>query len=327
MTETPRSTTSKKSIASLLFKVLTWLLSIACFYLVYTRIDAAAGHEGITVLKYLQNFFTGVNWWMWLGVMIPYSFFFFLVDTHVTWRAVRWFNAPQLGFSPILPIRASAYILALVNEQVGKGAMSLYLLRTHQVPGWQALSTMIFIGIVEIYQLLMFSTLGLLLRFDYVQQASTELPLDIILPCVLVAAFLYFPFHIAYFRGYIFKGSKLREIGVLHALRNAKIWHYALAVVFKAPNLIGAVIVYTIALGLFQVDASVGQMLIFLPLIFLAAAIPLPFHAGALVLWTVLFPDYPEVGVFSLVMHTFFVIFNALIGVAFLPRANKELFG
>lgn len=327
MTETPKSTTSKKSIASLLFKVLTWLLSIGCFYLVYTRIDAAAGHEGITVLKYLQDFFAGVNWWMWLGVMIPYSFFFFLVDTHVTWRAVRWFNAPQLGFSPILPIRASAYILALVNEQVGKGAMSLYLLRTHQVPGWQALSTMIFIGIVEIYQLLMFSTMGLLLRFDYVQQASTELPLDIILPCVLVVAFLYFPFHIAYFRGYIFKGSKLREIGVLHALRNAKIWHYALAVVFKAPNLIGAVIVYTIALSLFQVDASVGQMLIFLPLIFLAAAIPLPFHAGALVLWTVLFPDYPEVGVFSLVMHTFFVIFNAMIGVAFLPRANKELFG
>jgi hypothetical protein len=45
-----------------------------------------------------------------------------------------------------------------------------------------------------------------------------------------------------------------------------------------------------------------------------------------LLLWTVLFPDYPEVGVFSLIMHTFFVLFNALIGVLFLPKANKELF-
>ena len=39
-----------------------------------------------------------------------------------------------------------------------------------------------------------------------------------------------------------------------------------------------------------------------------------------------LFPDYPEVGAFSLVMHTFFVLFNAAIGVVFLPRANRELF-
>lgn len=326
MSDKPEPKERKKSIASLLFKVLTWLLSAGCFYLVYTKIDGAASREGISALQYLQDFFAGVNWWLWLAVMIPYSCFFFLVDTHVTWRAIRWFNAPTLGFTRILPIRASAYILALVNEQVGKGAMSLYLLKTHKVPGWQALSTMIFIGIVEIYQLLMFSTLGVAMRFDYVTQASSALPLNIILPCVLMAAFLYFPFHLAFFRGYIFKNSRLREIGVLHALRNAKWWHYALAVVFKAPNLIGAVIVYAIALNLFQVEATVGQMLIFLPLIFLAAALPLPFHAGALLLWTVLFPNYPEVGAFSFVMHTFFVLFNALIGAAFLPKANKELF-
>jgi hypothetical protein len=43
-------------------------------------------------------------------------------------------------------------------------------------------------------------------------------------------------------------------------------------------------------------------------------------------LWTVLFPEFPEVGVFSLIMHTFFVLFNAAIGVVFLPKANDELF-
>jgi len=87
-----------------------------------------------------------------------------------------------------------------------------------------------------------------------------------------------------------------------------------------------AVLVYTASLRLFHVDVGFGQMLAFLPVIFLAAALPLPFHAGALLLWTVLFPQYPEVGAFSLVMHTFFVSLNALIGVAFLPLANRELF-
>ena len=66
-------------------------------------------------------------------------------------------------------------------------------------------------------------------------------------------------------------------------------------------------------------------MLAFLPVIFLAAALPLPFHSGALLLWPVLFPDYPEVGAFSLIMHTFFVLFNAGVGVFFLNKVNKEL--
>ena len=96
---------------------------------------------------------------------------------------------------------------------------------------------------------------------------------------------------------------------------------------FKIPALLGGMLVYTFALELFNVDVQFIQMVAFLPLIFLAAALPLPFHAGALLLWTVLFPEYPEVGAFSLVMHTFFVLFNAVVGVAFLPKANRELFG
>ena len=39
------------------------------------------------------------------------------------------------------------------------------------------------------------------------------------------------------------------------------------------------------------------------------------------------FRTIPEVGVFSMVMHTVFVLLNAIVGVIFLPRANKELFG
>ena len=312
------------SKGSLLFRVGTWLLAAGCFYLVYTRMDAAAEREGQTVWQYLVEFFAAADWLFWLALMIPYSVFFFLVDSHVTWRVVRWFNAPDLKLGGILPIRASAYILSLVNEQVGKGAMSLYLLRHYKVPGWQALSSMILLGLMEVYQLLAFSGIGVALNFDLVREASTLLPLDVILPAVMGVAALYLPLHILYFR----TGSGgLREKPLLAAFRQARPVHYLLIVLFKAPNLIGAVMIYTLALDLFQVEVSLGQMLAFLPVIFLAAALPLPFHAGALLLWAVLFPDYPEVAAFSFVMHTFFVLFNAAIGVLFLPRANRELFG
>lgn len=160
-----------------------------------------------------------------------------------------------------------------------------------------------------------------------VEAASIELPLDQILPSVLIGAAIVLPLLIAYFSGAIFKNSTLRDKPLLAAFRRAKPIHYLLIILFKAPNLIGAIIVYTTSLALFNVDVNFGQMLAFLPVIFLAAALPLPFHTGALMMWTVLFPAYPEVGVFSIVMHTFFVLFNATIGVLFLPKANKELFG
>ena len=174
--------------------------------------------------------------------------------------------------------------------------------------------------------LLIFSAIGVALYFDLVQEAAVSLPLPQIMLSVFVVAFLYFPFHVAYFRGHVFKNSTLRYKPIFHALRQAELKHYVLVLLCKAPNLIGAVFVYTLALSLFSVDVSFGQMLAFLPVIFLAAALPLPFHAGALLLWAVLFPNFPEVGVFSMIMHTFFVVFNAVIGVVFLPLANRELF-
>ena len=134
------------------FKTITWVLAAGCFYLVYTKIVEAGLREGLGPVEYLVDFFAGVEWWQWLALMIPYSIFFFMVDAHATWRVIRWFNVPSIKYTDILPIRGSAYILSMVNEQVGKGAMSLYLLRRHDVPGWEALSSMIFLALAEIYQ-------------------------------------------------------------------------------------------------------------------------------------------------------------------------------
>ena len=315
-----------KSGLSWLFKVGTWMVTLLCFYLVFTRTETTAAREGLTVAEYLLRFFQDADWTAWLMVMIPYSLFFFSVDAHASWRAIRWFNAPQLRLVQVLPIRASAYILSLVNEQVGKGAMSLYLARRHGVPGWQALSTMVMLGLMEIYQLLFFSGIGVLIYYELVQEASSQIHLDLILPTVFAVALCYLPIHILFFQGVFGDVAKIRDAQIFRAFREARPIHYLLLLLFKAPNLLGAVMVYTFALQLFNVDVGFGQMLAFLPVIFLAAALPLPFHAGALLLWTVLFPEFPEVGVFSLIMHTFFVLFNAAIGVVFLPKANAELF-
>ncbi len=307
-------------------QVVLWGLAIGCFYVAYAKIAGAAARDGLSAFEYLVRFFGQADWLSWLAVMIPYSIFFFLVDAFATTCVINWFNTP-VRYRDILPVRASTYILALLNEQVGKGAMALYLYRRDRVPGWEVGSSMIFIAFVEVYHLLIFASIGFGTQLELVRQASTQLPLDRIFPLVFGGASLYLIFHLLYFSGRILPTSTGRDRRILHAFRKARVWQYGVLVLLKAPNLIAAVGVYTVALRLFHVDVSLGQLLAFLPVIFLAAALPLPFHAGALALWVVLFPEFPEVSAFSLVMHTFFVVFNATIGLLFLPRANRELFG
>ena len=86
-------------------------------------------------------------------------------------------------------------------------------------------------------------------------------------------------------------------------------------------------IVYTIALNLFGVHASVLPLLGYLPIIFFAATVPTPMRAAAITLWVVLFPrNEGQMAAFGFVQHNFFILFNALIGVVFLRRAQRELF-
>jgi hypothetical protein len=45
-------------------------------------------------------------------------------------------------------------------------------------------------------------------------------------------------------------------------------------------------------------------------------------------LWELIYPGDPgRVTTFALLQHNFFVFFNAAIGLVFLRRANRELFG
>jgi hypothetical protein len=113
-------------------QLLPWLITLACFLYLYGKIAGAASRDELTVYAYLAQIFAKVDWIKWLALMVPYSFFFFLIDTLVVWRVVSWFNT-RVSYTDMLPIRGSSYILSIINEQVGKGAMALYLNRKEGV--------------------------------------------------------------------------------------------------------------------------------------------------------------------------------------------------
>ena len=304
-----------------LTRAIPWVITVVCFTYLDFRIDAAAAREGSSAIPFLARVFADVSWGRWLSLMIPYSIFFFLVDSLVVWRIINWFNT-RVSYRDILPIRGSAYIISILNEQVGKGVMAVYLNRRDGVQGWQVGSSMLFIMFCEFYYLLMWATVGYALRGD-------ALPPEFgAVPWVALGALAFFAVWQLYFRGVIAKGSTLRDRPILHAFRQARWWQYLVIVALRSPALLAAVVVYTLALRLFGLEANFLDLLGYLPLIFFGAAVPTPMRAVAITLWSFLYPENPaQATAFGLVQHNFFIFFNAAIGLVFLRRANRELFG
>jgi hypothetical protein len=302
-------------------KLLPWAVTIACFAYLYVKISGAAAREETGVLSYLAGVFSGVSWGEWLVLMIPYSLLFFLIDTAVVWSVVSWFNT-KLRYLDILPIRGSSYILSILNEQVGKGAMALYLNRSYGVPGWEVGSSMLFIMFCEFYYLLFWATVG------YASQADSLPPQFSLIPTIGIGALVFLALFLLFFSGRLGVGEGLRQRDILKAFREAKLWHYLAVVVLRSPALLSAVVVYTLSLRLFGVDVSFGAMLGYLPVIFFGAATPGPMRTVAISLWVFLFPgNEGQMAAFGFVQHNFFIFFNAAIGLVFLRRANRELFG
>ena len=302
-------------------RLLPLLITAACFGYLYNRLNHAAVAEGSRLFPYLARSFENVNWYHWLALMIPYCFLYLLIDSLVVWSVINWFNV-KIRYADILPIRASAYILSLVNEQVSKGAIAVYLNRRDGVPGWEVGSSMLFLMFCEFYSLILWATLGVLLLWGSFPEAFH------VIPWIALGAVIFFVLFHLFFSGKIGAGIALRDRPIFRAFRQAKVWHYVAVLALRAPLVIAGVVVYTLALRLFGGSITYGEMLGYLPVIFFGAAMPGPMHSVAILFWVLLFPDKPrQMTAFGFVMHNFFIFFNAGVGLLFLRRATRELFG
>lgn len=307
---------------SALQRVVFFGITVICFLYLYYRLNSAAAREGLTLVAYMSQIFSHVAWVPWLALMMAYSCFYFLVDTRVTTSALNWFLDKDIRYRDILPIRASAYIISVFSEQIGKGAMAYYLNRRDKVPGWEVGSVMLFMMFCEVFYLLAWAAIGFVLGGAALPEAFS------LIPWIALGGAVVLTLWILYFSGTILPGSRLRDKRIFHAFRMAKPWHYGAFFLLRSPAILGAVVVYTIALRLFGVEASFLSLFPYLPVIFFAATVPTPMRAAAITLWVVLFPDnVGQMAAFGFVQHNFFVLFNALLGLLFWPRARRELFG
>ena len=311
--------TAKKKVSPA-GRIVFLIITALCFVYLYYRLNGAAAREDLSLVAYMTQVFSNVAWVPWLGLMIAYSLFYFFVDTLVVTRALNWFVA-NIKYKDILPIRASAYIISIFNEQIGKGAMAYYLNKRDQIPGWEVGSVMLFIMFCEVFYLLVWASIGYMFGGSGLPEAFS------LMPAISAGAAIFFVIWLLYFQGKILPNNTFRQRRILDAFRQAKLKHYLMFLLLRSPALLAAVIVYSIALNLFGVDASFMELLPYLPVIFFAAAVPTPMRAAAITFWVILFPENEgQMAAFGFVQHNFFILFNAVIGLIFWRRAQRELF-
>lgn len=256
----------------------------------------------------------------YLTIMLPYSVIYLLVDTFCLTRVLNWFNA-AIAYRDVLPIRATTYLLTLINSPLGQGGVALYLNRREGIPFLEVASSVLFMMFVELYQLVFFSSLGAMLAPQRVDHSL------ILVYCVLSA---YLLVHLLIFRFGQAWLAQWRGAGMLRSFRMARPHHYLRLLIFKSPNFLMATVVYYFALQCFGLHLPYRQLFLFLPVIFLSAALPIGVaHLGApQYFWLHFFGDQaPEASLlaFSLSAHVTFMVMNAALGLPFLPRATREL--
>jgi hypothetical protein len=247
-----------------------------------------------------------------LALMIPNTLFYFGWDTLVLAVVVRWFHGP-VAYRDLLPVRASSYVVGFFNTNLGRGVLAAYLCRRLQLPFLELGSTVIFLVLTEYTQLVLWSMLGLIgFRAEVTRSL---LAVAAAVACVwIVVRLVLVP----------------RTWSIVRTLRLATLRQYCGIVLLRAPMFLVSLCLHYYAAHAFGIRIPFVQMLTFLPVIFMLAALPVTVaHLGTTqAAWIFFFSQYapaPRLLAFSLAAHLVFASTRAVVGVLWLPAAYFDL--
>jgi hypothetical protein len=289
------------------------VLTLAIFLVIFWRIPFAEFWRALSGARLLP----------FLALMGSFSLCFFLVDTFVLSRMIRWFHGP-LPYRRLLPVRAVTYLVSIVNTQLAQAALALYIHRRFRTPLGQISSTVAMLILLEATNLILFATAGAM--------AFPGGPPRVLLLLPLALAAIWF-LTVGLARGGLGRlGQRFQQSVLLSTFRRARLWQAAAVLALKGSVFFLSLLVHGQALALFGVAIPFLPLLAFLPIVFLVAALPVTVaHLGtSQAAWIFFFGRYaPEADLlaYSLVSHLTFMLTNATFGVLFLPTAYHDLFG
>lgn len=274
------------------------------------------------------------------AAMIPNTIFYFCWDTLVLTIVVRWFHGP-VRYRDLLPVRAASYAVAFFNTNAGRGALAAFLSHRFGSPFLHLGSTVLFLVLTEYLHLVAWATLGIVRMGAQTPGELLWVPPGIALLWLVVFGYTRAG-AVADTAAPVLAPSARRTPSVIRWLLAPRQWallrtfrlaparHYITVVLVRSPMFAVSLCLHYIAARAFGLEIPFASMLAFLPVIFMAAALPITVaHLGTTqAAWILFFGSYapePQLLAFSLAAHLTFVITRGLLGVLFLPRAYADL--
>lgn len=291
------------------------LVTLVILVLIFRRIPFSGFVDALTHADYTRFFLA----------LVPFSVVYFALDTLVLRSVVRWFHGP-LSYRDLLPVRAVDYLISILNHRLSQGAMVAYLARRLSASILEIGSTILFLDFMQKSHLILWASVGMLL-------VSEQLPPALLYAPVVVVA-MWFVFLAWVHGGFTFVSDALNAPSwrLLRTFRLATPEQYAVVLALKAPLLLLAVVAHSYAIRAFGFEIPMVRLLATLPIIFIVGALPVNVArlGTAPLAWLFFHSDIaPEAQLlaYSFAAHMTFMIANAALGIGFLPRAYRELFG
>lgn len=258
-----------------------------------------------------------------LLLMLSLSLVYFLVDTFVLSRMVRWFHGP-LRYRELLPVRAATYIISILNTQLAQAGLALYIHRRFQAPLGRITSTVAALVLLEVTNLCLFATAGML---SFPGRAP-----GILLAAPLALAGIWLLAMGTARGGFGPLGRRFGGNVLLSTFRRLRLRHGAAVLALKASVTFFSLLIHSQALRFFGIEIPFLHLLAFLPVVFFIGALPVTVaHLGtSQAAWIFFFRGHaPEADIlaYSLASHLTFMLANGAYGLIFLPRVYADLFG
>ncbi|HEV2389042.1 MAG TPA: lysylphosphatidylglycerol synthase domain-containing protein [Candidatus Acidoferrales bacterium] len=325
---TAGETSAKRRPGRLARQALPALLTALIFYLIFQRVSFSRFVGALGEADYR----------LFLVLMVPNALAYFAWDTLVLAVVMRWFHGP-IRYRDLLPVRAVAYVLTLVNSDLAEGATAVYLTRQSGAAFWEIAGTVVFLSWLELTHLSIWAAAGMLAR-------PVGLPRELwLVPAGFAAFWTFFllyarrdfapwrPLVTAIRRATGVGGIRpVRDWPVFRTFRQAAPGQYGLVILLKSPMFFFSLLIHYWAARAFGFHIPLLTLLAFLPIVFMLSALPVTVaHLGTTqAAWIFFFHPYapaPKLLAFSLAAHLAFVLARAGFGLAFVPRAYGELTG
>ena len=275
-----------------------------------------AGLASQIPLARLAAAFRDADYALFLAAMLPNTLFYFCWDTLILKVTIGWFHG-EVPYGELLPVRAASYVVGFFNTNVGRGALAAYLWRRLDTPFLELGGTVIFLVLTDYTQLVAWAVLGV---FGFRSEITTSL-----LPVAAGVALFWLLFF-----GCTRLNVRPARWQLFRTFRRTTAAQFFSIVMLRAPMFLVSLAAHYYAARAFGIHIPFAPMLTFLPVIFMAAALPVTIaHLGTTqAAWIYFFGAYasaPQLLAFSLAAHLTFTITRALLGLVWLPVAYGEL--